>query len=191
MNNWINICYILLPLILAGVSNMIFVKINFLGFLKIPIDRNVTLKDGKRLFGDNKTWKGFFGMILFTAFWTSVLVFFIPDALNFVFTVIEKNALSVFILGAFLGFAYVLFELPNSYIKRRLSIEPGKSGKGFLKYLFMLVDQADSVLGCALVLYFLYAISLSLTIQLIIIGTLVHYIINVILFFVKLKSQPA
>ena len=191
MNNWINICYILLPLILAGVSNMIFVKIKFLGFLKTPIDNNISLIDGKRLFGDNKTWKGFMGMIIFTAFWTSVLVFIFPDSLNFVFNSTEKNAVSVFALGAILALAYVLFELPNSYIKRRLSIAPGKSGKGLLKYIFILVDQADSVIGCAIVLYFLYAISLSLTLQLILIGTLVHYIINVILFFVKLKSQPA
>ena len=54
----------MMPVILAGVLNMIWCKSDLARCLKIPMDRNIILRDGKRLFGDNKTWKGFFGMIV-------------------------------------------------------------------------------------------------------------------------------
>ena len=50
----------LLSSIFAGIVNSIFCKSNILDFLKIPMDFNKRLYDNKRIFGDNKTWKGFF-----------------------------------------------------------------------------------------------------------------------------------
>ena len=37
------------------------------------------------------------------------------------------------IMGLLLGFAYAVFELPNSFIKRRVGITPGKTAEGFKK----------------------------------------------------------
>jgi len=37
------------------------------------------------------------------------------------------------LVGFALGFAYVLFELPNSFIKRRLDIAPGKQANNALR----------------------------------------------------------
>ena len=54
----------LMPVILAGILNMIFCKSSLLEAVYRPMDAGLMLKDGKRLFGDNKTWKGFFGMIV-------------------------------------------------------------------------------------------------------------------------------
>ena len=56
----------LMSVILAGVLNMVFVKFRCCQKLNRPMDGGICLSDGKRLFGDNKTWKGFFGMILVT-----------------------------------------------------------------------------------------------------------------------------
>jgi len=42
---------------------MIFCKSSLLEAAYRPMDAGLILKDGKRLFGANKTWKGFFGMI--------------------------------------------------------------------------------------------------------------------------------
>ena len=56
-----------LPVIVSGTINMMFVKSKILQTLKRPIDNNACLKDGRRIFGDNKTYKGFIGMIIFTA----------------------------------------------------------------------------------------------------------------------------
>ena len=55
----------LMSVIFAGVANMAFCKYPTYQRLNIPMDAGRILSDGKRLFGQNKTWKGFIGMILF------------------------------------------------------------------------------------------------------------------------------
>lgn len=166
-----HIYFLILPAILGGVLNMVFVKLPILKSWQIPMDGGKTLKDGKRIFGDNKTWKGFFGMIALTAL--SALIFW-------------HNAFQYsFFCGACLGFAYVLFELPNSFIKRRLNIQSGKNG-GTVQTFF---DQADSVIGCVLFLPLIYPVTLQEAIGILVIGTATHYIFNILLFFAKLRGQ--
>jgi len=150
---------------------MVFVKLPILKSWQVPMDGGKTLKDGRRVFGDNKTWKGFFGMIALTElsawiFWRNTVIF--------------KP-----LFGAWLGFAYVLFELPNSFIKRRLGMESGKNG-GIIQTFF---DQADSVIGYTLFLAVFYPLSWYEIAGLIVIGTVTHYIFNILLFFVKLRGQ--
>ena len=53
----------MMPVILGGIFNMIFVKIKKLSFLRIPIDCRMSL-GGKRIFGDSKTLLGFVGMMM-------------------------------------------------------------------------------------------------------------------------------
>ena len=61
--------FLIAILVCAGSTNMAFVKAPLLRGLSRPMDGGILLRDGKRLFGDNKTWKGFFGMIAITAVW--------------------------------------------------------------------------------------------------------------------------
>ncbi len=56
----------LMPVILAGVTNMIFLGSSLLEAAYRPMDAGL-LRMGKRLFGANKTWKGFLGMIVWGA----------------------------------------------------------------------------------------------------------------------------
>ena len=44
--------------------NMLFVKTKLYSKIKFPIDGGKKFRDGKRFLGENKTWAGFFGMIL-------------------------------------------------------------------------------------------------------------------------------
>ena len=62
----INIYITLMPVILAGICNMIFVKTSLYKRLYSPIDGGICLKDGYRLFGENKSWGGFFSMVFFS-----------------------------------------------------------------------------------------------------------------------------
>ena len=70
----------LLGPILAGVVNSIFCKLNIFKSLKKPLDFNKKIK-GKRIFGDNKTWKGLLGYIFFNIIFM-VLVGIIYKACN-------------------------------------------------------------------------------------------------------------
>ena len=55
----------MMPVILAGVSNMVVVKQRWFKNRAKPMDHGKVLKDGKRLWGNNKTWLGFFTMIVY------------------------------------------------------------------------------------------------------------------------------
>jgi hypothetical protein len=168
---------------------MVFVKSTFLQSLGKPLDGGVVLGDGKRLFGANKTWKGAIGMIVFTAICTIVLNIF-PQQAGVVRPGRSLNDIpSEALYGALLGLAYVLAELPNSFIKRRLDIAPGKNATGVEGILFTVLDQADSIFGGAIVLSLYKPISFYHFWLLVLVASAIHYGVNLLLYFVRLKSQ--
>ena len=161
MLNTILMMYItLMPPILSGIANMAWCKSNLLKVAMIPIDGGKNLSDGRRIFGDNKTWKGFLGYLIlnmiFSLLWGSVCYVGGFEHLNFFYVNHDNTACFNLLIGMLLGMGYALFELPNSFIKRRLDIKPGKSPSGFWKVFFVFLDQADSVFGCALVVWIFY-----------------------------------
>ena len=182
----------LLGPILAGIVNSIFCKINVLNSLKKPLDFNIKIK-GKRLFGDNKTWKGLIGYIIFNIIFM-ILVGIIYKAcniekLNF-FYINHTNTITYnLLIGFLLGLFYALFELPNSFIKRRLGITPGKTITGSKKYFFIFLDQADSVFGVALVVCMFYPIGIKVYLLYILVGAVTHLVINMLLYFLHLRKN--
>ena len=94
------------------------------------------------------------------------------------------------IIGLLVGLAYVLFELPNSFIKRRLGIEPGKPAKGVKKVLFIFLDQADSMFGIVLVVACFYSMSVGFYFLYVVAGAVTHIVFNVLLYFARLRKNP-
>lgn len=183
----------LIPVILAGVFNMLWVKLPYLSFLTIPIDNNKCFFDGKRILGDNKTWKGFFGMIILgvisNSIWGEVCRnFSYLNSHNYLYRNHENLLIYNVIIGFFLGLAYVVLELPNSFIKRRIDIMPGKSGNGF-KGIFIIIDQADSLFGCVLVIAVVYKMSIIFYLIYVFLGAITHILINILLYHGKLRRN--
>jgi CDP-diglyceride synthetase len=190
----LKIIFMFCPVILGGICNMVFVKLPVLKSLSVPIDGGINLKDGKRLFGGNKTWKGFIGMIVFTAFWFTVIAviarsFGWAKEISLLQYSSYHTPFTELLYGSLWGFSYVLFELPNSFIKRRIGIPAGKNIKGLVGAIFTFVDQADSVLGCMLFMPIFYTPTVIEVLLFFIVGSGIHYVINVFLFLVKLKKQ--
>lgn len=128
----------LMPVIFAGILNMIFCKLPILGLLKKPIDAGKNFTDGRRIFGDNKTWKGFAGYVILGTLMTLLWGFICkasPALTSHDFFYFEHDNTVTYNLlcGVLVGTAYALFELPNSFMKRRMGIEPGKTMKGWQK----------------------------------------------------------
>ena len=183
----------LLSPIIAGIINSIFCKLNVFSILKKPIDNNIKLKDGKRLFGDNKTWKGLIGYI-FLNIVMAVLVGAIYNlcSLNrfsFVYQNHANTPLFNVWLGFLIGLAYALFELPNSFLKRRLGIKPGKSATGWKKVLFTILDQADSIFGICLVVCLFYPMTIWFYLLYVLIGSATHILLNVLLYLAGLRKN--
>jgi hypothetical protein len=183
----------LLVPIFAGIINSIFCKSKILNGLKIPMDFGKNFVDGKRIFGDHKTIKGFIGYIIFNIIFSILFGFlfqvFNGNSNNFFYMNHENTILYNIWIGFLIGLFYALFELPNSFLKRRLDITPGKSTKGLSKIFFVFLDQADSVFGVALVVWMFYPIGWKVYLLYILIGVGTHILINMLLYFLHLRKN--
>jgi hypothetical protein len=183
----------LVPTILAGVMVMLWCKLPILKAIAKPIDFGKNFVDGKRLFGDNKTWKGMLGYILFNTLFSVLWGFACQTGalhdLNFFYQNHENTIPFNLLIGVLLGLGYSLFELPNSFLKRRLDITPGKSVSGFWKVFFIFLDQADSVFGVALVVWMFYPLGIGLYLLYVLVGAATHLFLNMMLYFMHLRKN--
>lgn len=159
-----------------------------------PIDGGRVLKDGAKVFGDNKTWKGVVSYLI-TGLLTTTFLGYIASISqgfqqhNYFYMTHNNTFMYNSLIGLLLGFAYALFELPNSFMKRRIGIEPGVTLNGGLKVLFVFIDQADSIIGCALVVWLFYDIGLVIYLLFIIVGAGTHIVINMLLYMMHLRKN--
>lgn len=182
----------LMPVIFAGILNMFFVRTAVYRRLRSPMDRGVCLRDGRRLFGDNKTWIGFLGMIICNMFsqavWGAVCGHFLPG-LNTIYQYHENTLGLNLAIGALFGFAYVLFELPNSFLKRRFDIPEGKTVRSKVGYVFLAVDQIDSLIGVTLALALLIPIPRWQYGLYLVLGGGTHICVNFVLYQMKIRRN--
>lgn len=144
--------YLLLPLLGGAVVHGLCMKYGCFVALARPIDAGRQLH-GRPLFGHSKTWRGPVAVaagaaIVYTA--QRELLHALPAfrALELV----DYTQLPGPWFGAAAGAVAELFELPNSFAKRRLGIEPGgTAARGPFALLFYLWDQLDLLLGYWLV----------------------------------------
>ena len=134
----INKIITVMPIIFAGILNMLFTKTKFYNKHKRPIDNRRSINN-KRILGDNKTWIGFGSMVIISGF-THVIWGYILRLLNLEsksdYYVKHDNRITYnLIVGLSNGFIYMISELPNSFIKRRLDIDSGKRANGIKSVL--------------------------------------------------------
>ncbi|MDD2909430.1 MAG: CDP-archaeol synthase [Candidatus Pacebacteria bacterium] len=167
-----------LPILLSGILFIIVLKKNYFKILNNPIDFN------KNIFGKNKTFRGFILMPVFCLIVTSILYFLVGEA-NELYKIgnLHKSLI--------LGFSYSLGELPNSFIKRRCSIPPGKKAeKNPKKTIFLVLDNIDSIVSCCFCLVLFYQIDLTYLIGILILGSAIHLSTDFLLFKIGIKPQP-
>jgi hypothetical protein len=160
---------VVLPLVLTNTLHMVLVKHSWLSLINIPVS--------DKLFGKNKTWRGFVFLITVNAF----LVFTIVQ----LFSIQLNNSAK---LGAILGFTYLLFELPNSYMKRKLGVGPGEKHQRY-RYFFSWIDKSDSAFGLSLVYWLLGYTDWKMAILLFFICSATHVVSSFILVVLKIKSS--
>ncbi|MDW6004192.1 hypothetical protein VIM7927_00233 [Vibrio mangrovi] len=170
---------LLFPLILSGSFHMVVVKRNWLSRLAIPIS--------EKRFGRNKTWRGIVVMVVATIPTTYFIYLIAPYFSHFL--LVDLYEVNPAWLGALLGLGYVIPELPNSYVKRRLNIPPGEPASKNT-FWFSLIDQADSPAGCVIVYALMVNTPVSVLICTLLLGPLIHLVINLSLFSLGLRKQP-
>lgn len=102
---------------------------------------------------------------------------------------VDISTINPILLGILLGIGYVIPELPNSYVKRRMNIVPGERSEKHA-VLFSFIDQADSAIGCAFVYWVLFFPPIPVIIAMVLLGPFVHVVANLMLFSAGLRKQP-
>lgn len=146
------IAYLFLPLLVGLALHGFCIKYDVLTFFCHPIDRGRSFR-GKRIFGDNKTYRGVVAVSLGTAIGfglQSLLLHRITSIRGI--ELFDYEFFKSLALGLAVGVAAMLSELPNSSIKRRFEIAPGSVAKGWKRAIFYVYDQIDFLLGAWLVL---------------------------------------
>jgi 1-acyl-sn-glycerol-3-phosphate acyltransferase len=180
------VLYLVSPLILAGIVHSIAIKKDLFSALRQPIDGG-KLFQNKEIFGKNKTWRGILITVVVSICVVAIQKFLYSKNIFVAFSLINYQNIGWLQFGFLLGIAYSIAELPNSFIKRRIGIKAGEINqqKFLLQYL---IDQIDSSIGVVLVLFFFYSLQWKTLIAIFLIGTLVHIIIDQLLFFFRVKS---
>ncbi len=184
----------MLPTIIGGPLNMLFVKTPLYKKFKSPIDRGLVLSDGRRLFGENKTVIGMFSMAFFCMTVQCIygLIFSIADisSMNDLYNIHANTVLFNCFAGFLFGLSYMIFELPNSFLKRRCGVDSGSATaqNGIRRYIFFLTDQFDSIIGVILVLKILSGISWKEYFIYVLLGGITHLLVNIILKITKVRK---
>ena len=154
--------------------------------LKRPLDGGATFR-GRRVLGDNKTWRGALcmtaGVVLATValwqwpWWRAQ----IPD---------EVSASSPLLVGLLIGLGTVGGELPNSFLKRQLDIAPGRRRHGPGGVALAVLDQGDLVLGIWVALLPIWTMPVWLAAIAFAAVSAVHMAINVIGYAVGARTAP-
>lgn len=173
------------PVILAATFHMVVVRKNWLKFMSFPLDHNKTFR-GKRIFGDNKTYRGLFVMIVLSIFFAWIYYLLYQSGNLKGLNLYRFREYSFIFYGFLLGLAYVLGELPNSFVKRQIDIQPGTSQSLFS----IIVDQMDSVVTVLLALLIFSDFTWThFGIGLIFFG-LFHLGMNFLLYSIGLRKNP-
>lgn len=137
-----------------------------------PLDFGKDFVDGKRVFGKNKTFRGFFsGLAVGTIAGLAESAVFGP-------------AYFPFSLGVLLSLGALVGDLAGAFLKRRLGLAPGD--------LLPIVDQLDFMVGAILfsLPVFLPLLSWELILALLIVTVPIHLTTNLAAYKLGLKRNP-
>src|SRR5712692_4521621 len=178
------------PFILTGLLHIAVIKHGWLGKLAcMPLDRGASLF-GRRLFGDNKTYRGGLIVICGVAFFTAIEGAWLERSRWAAdLAIVDYQRVNPVAWGLLLGLGCVLGELPNSFLKRRLGIAPGTSPTGAKGVLFWICDQLDS-LGGVLVAASIFSVPrVRVVVWLVFIALVVHPVGDLIMRSFGLKRS--
>ena len=175
--------FLLLAFTLAGFAQTAWFRHPRSRAFATPIDGGLTLR-GRRLFGDNKTLRGFIVMVpAASAAFVLLSMAMPPWPLS-----LPQYAL----LGAWAGFGFMAGELPNSLIKRQLDIAPGHAAGGaFATALHFLIDRIDSGIGMLGALALVVPVPWQTWAVVLLIGPAIHWSFSLLMFRLGVKTRAA
>ena len=171
-----NILFI--PLLFAGICHLFVIHYDLFSFLKKPLS--------SKIFGTNKTYRGFIiigSLSSLGVFLIALIEAYLPNQFKVGF---PKNSYE---LGFILGLMAMIFELPNSFLKRKLGAKSGEHPQRY-KTFFYIYNQADSIIGCTIVYALFMDITWNLLLSFFIYTSIMHLVVNFLFSLMKLRKNP-
>lgn len=163
----------------AGVANLGAFFSKFLPLPPTPVDGGRVWR-GKPIFGSHKTWRGLgVGLLCGLLFFWLQQWLYQFDGLRLLY--LADYSRQPWTFGLALAAGAVLGDLARSFAKRRVGIEPGGTWVPF--------DQLDYLLGAILLLSFVYFPGWLITVLGLLIGFVIHIIVNLIGYALRLKRN--
>lgn len=153
-----------------------------------PVDLGRNFLDGRRIFGDGKTFRGLAGGLvagtlagIFEAFISSWVIVKLGDVtklsdVSLVTLRYEPLRALLISCGALLG------DMLGSFIKRRMGMKGGAPAP--------LLDQLTFLLGALILVSFIFAFQLEYAIILVILTPLIHLAANATSYLIGIKRVP-
>lgn len=171
--------YFMLPAYVANMVPVFFSHWKMGRVMDSPVDLGQKFR-GKRIFGTNKTVKGFlfgtvFGVLICVSQfglselgWTSGL-----NIINYTF----YNSV---LIGALLGFGALAGDVVESFLKRQIGIAPGRA--------FPVFDQMDFIVGSLVFVSIVVDLPFDILITILILSPVLPFIANIVAYFLKIKK---
>lgn len=182
--------FILAAMGVAGGVHVLWLHWARSDMLLAPIDFGAEFR-GRRVFGDNKRLRGFVALPLAAACVFAAVAEY-RDLLPGSFTdgLWPLSTLQFAGIGLAAGFAFVLAELPNSFLKRQLGVPPGKvPEQGWQRILCLLLDRFDSTLGVLVVLSLLAPVPAMTWLWVLLAGPGLHLMFSALLHRIGVKER--
>ncbi len=140
--------------------------------LKLPFAKPINPKH----FGENKTYRGFY-----VGYLGALLVLYLQTQIDFAeYSLIDYSKINIYFYAFLFGFGAIFGDMIKSYFKRKKGKKPGSCWFPF--------DQLDFVIMSLVFIYPFYEISIEHILVLLILSPLLHFLSNLIAYFLKLKE---
>jgi hypothetical protein len=187
MKEFFKVSYVVSPLLLGLIFHGLCIKFGWLTQLSRPIDQGLTVR-GKRLFGENKTYRGLAVVAIGTAIGFALQFALHQLGVAHELEILDYGRPAVVALGFSIGVAAMLSELPNSLLKRQLDIAPGGAGGGIAGVLFYVLDQVDMLIGVWIVLGFAAGVTFIRVLFSVIFLFVIHQIFTVAGYYLGMRA---
>lgn len=147
-----------------------------------PIDFGRSFR-GKRILGDNKTWRGVVVATALGTAWFAIQILIYQNS-EFVrsFSQFDYTREYAILIGLGLSFGAIFGDAVSSFFKRQLEIEPGKAWIPF--------DQIDYIIGGLVLSLPFVLLSLPTYSLIFVVWTVVHVAFGFIGYVLKINADP-
>lgn len=180
--------FLLVAFVLAGALQTAWFATRASRVFAVPLDGGLTCR-GRRLFGANKTARGFVVMVPAAAA-AFALLSSLPTPIADGLWPLTPGQYAA--LGGWAAFGFMAGELPNSFVKRQLDVPPGAAAAGPLGTACqVLVDRLDSGVGMLLAVSLVVPTPWTTWAVVLLVGPFIHWSFSVVMFRLGIKPRPA